>query len=160
MHTCIPLHGLKRSWHSCPRWENASHKNTPSMHHPRKQNVTTSMVGLKNDHIRKYLTQMVNPRDKAGNAEDEEEDTMYCLCPWFALQLDFKSGFFLEVSVKSFYLWLKVSSPSKQVLVESTCSTAAWSAVCPTSLPAKQPTQQSCQVTLKLAVKPEFPGMA
>ena len=27
------------------------------MHHPRRRNVTTSMVGLKNGHIRKYLTQ-------------------------------------------------------------------------------------------------------
>ena len=28
-------------------------KNTPSMHHPRRRNVTTTMVGLKDGHIRK-----------------------------------------------------------------------------------------------------------
>ena len=75
MHTCISSHGLKRSWRSCPRWVNAGNKNTPSTHHPRRQNVTTLMVGLKNGHIRKNLTppppppppqKMVNPRDIAG----------------------------------------------------------------------------------------------
>ena len=40
MHTCVPSHRLKRSWHSCPRWVNASNKNTPSMHHPQRWNVT------------------------------------------------------------------------------------------------------------------------
>ena len=42
---------------SCPRRVNAVNKNTPSMHHPRRRNVTTLMVGLKNGHIRKNLTQ-------------------------------------------------------------------------------------------------------
>ena len=32
------------------------------MHHPRRQNVTTSMVGLKNSHIRKNLTQNGEPQ--------------------------------------------------------------------------------------------------
>ena len=67
MHTCISSHGLKRSWRSCPRRVNAGNKSTPSMHHPRRRNVTTLMVGLKNGHIRKNLTQkVVNPRDIAG----------------------------------------------------------------------------------------------
>ena len=47
MHTCIPLYGLKRSWHSCSRRVNANNRNTPSMHHPRRRNVTTSMAALK-----------------------------------------------------------------------------------------------------------------
>ena len=47
MHTCISSHGLKKSWHLCPSPVNASNKNTPSMHYPQRQNVTTSMVGLK-----------------------------------------------------------------------------------------------------------------
>ena len=47
MHTCIPSHGLKSSWRSCPRQVNAGNKNTPSTHHPRRRNVTTLMVGLK-----------------------------------------------------------------------------------------------------------------
>ena len=34
--------------------------------HPRRRNVTTSMVGLKNGHMCKHLTKMVNPRDRAG----------------------------------------------------------------------------------------------
>ena len=36
---------------------NAGNNNTPSTHHPRRRNVTTLMVGLKNGHIRKNLTQ-------------------------------------------------------------------------------------------------------
>ena len=28
-----PSHGLKRSWHACPRRVNAGNKNAPSMHH-------------------------------------------------------------------------------------------------------------------------------
>ena len=39
-----------------PRRVNAGNKNTPSMHHPRRRNVTTLMVGLKNSHTRKNLT--------------------------------------------------------------------------------------------------------
>ena len=50
MHTCILLHGLKRSWHSSHRvldgWIPCN-KNTPSMHHPQRWNVTTSVFGLK-----------------------------------------------------------------------------------------------------------------
>ena len=62
MHTCIPSYGHKRSGHSCPRRLNAGNKNTPSMHHPRSRNVTTSMVGLNNGHIRKNLTQNGEPQ--------------------------------------------------------------------------------------------------
>ena len=62
MSTCIPSHRLKRSWHSCPRQLNAGNKNTPTMHHPRRRNVTTSMVGLKNGHICKNLIQNGEPQ--------------------------------------------------------------------------------------------------
>ena len=79
MHTCIPSHGLKRSWHSCPRWVNASNKNTPSMHHPQRQNVTTSMVGLKNSHIGKNLTQNGEPQRYSWGTQKKKEK----LCPCF-----------------------------------------------------------------------------
>ena len=46
----------KRSWHTCPRRLNVSNKNTPSMHHPRRWHVNTSMAGLKNGHTCKNLT--------------------------------------------------------------------------------------------------------
>ena len=76
MHTCIPSLRLKRSWHSCPRVVNPSNKSTPSMHHPRRRNVTTSLVWFfffLNGHICKTISlEMVNPRDVAGNAEEEE----------------------------------------------------------------------------------------
>ena len=76
MHTCISSHGLKRSWRSCPRRVNASNKNTPSTHHPRRRNVTTLMVGLKNGHIRKNLTQkVVNPRDIARERKKKKKRT-------------------------------------------------------------------------------------
>ena len=58
--TRVPAHQLKRSWHSCPRCMNPDNKNTASMYHSRRQNVTTSMVGLKkNSHICKNLTKNV-----------------------------------------------------------------------------------------------------
>ena len=70
MLTCISSHGLKRSWRSCPRRVNAGNKNTPSTHHPRRWNVTTLMVGLKNGHIRKNLTQKWwTPEIQLGNAK-------------------------------------------------------------------------------------------
>ena len=56
MHACILSHGLKRSRHSYPRRLNASNKNTPSMHHARRWNVTMSMVGLKMVTSARYLT--------------------------------------------------------------------------------------------------------
>ena len=70
MYTCTPSHRLMRSWQSCPRRVNAGNKNTPSTHHPRRQNVITSMVGLDNGHIRKKSHQ----RYIVGNAEGEEEE--------------------------------------------------------------------------------------
>ena len=46
---------------------NAGNKNTPSTHHPRRRNVATLMVGLKNGHIRKTShPKVVNPRDIAA----------------------------------------------------------------------------------------------
>ena len=74
MHTCIPSHGLKGSRHSCSRRANAGNKNTASMHQPRRQNVTKSMVGLKMVTHAEIAPKMVNPRDIAGNAEEEEEE--------------------------------------------------------------------------------------
>ena len=58
---------------------NADNKNTPSMHHPWRRNVTTSMVGVKKkkDHICKNLTKMVNLRDIAGNAEEEDVNILF-----------------------------------------------------------------------------------
>ena len=61
------------------------------MNYPQRRNVTTSMVGLKNKQTNKQKTnkqtnktktvtyakispKMMNPRDMAGNAEEEEEE--------------------------------------------------------------------------------------
>ena len=33
--------------HSCPRRVSAGNKNTPGIHHPRRRNVTTLIVGFK-----------------------------------------------------------------------------------------------------------------
>ena len=48
---------------------------TPSMHHPRRRNMATSVVGLKkkNSHA-KISLKMMNPRDIAGNAEEDTVD--------------------------------------------------------------------------------------
>ena len=62
MHACISSHELLRSWPPCARRVNAGNKNTPSMHHPRRQNVTTSMAGLKTVTCAKNLTQNGEPQ--------------------------------------------------------------------------------------------------
>ena len=59
----------------------ATYKDSPSLHHPQRQNVTTCMVELrkKKSHIHKNLTQNGEPRDKAGNAEEEiTYGSVYC----------------------------------------------------------------------------------
>ena len=76
MHTCILSHGLKRSWHSCPRQVNAGNKNTPSTHHPQRWNVTTCMVGLENGHIRKNPTQNGEPQRYSWERRRRRRDTI------------------------------------------------------------------------------------
>ena len=44
------------------------------MRHPRRQNVTTSMFGLKTVTYTKISPKTVNNRDIAGNSEEEEEE--------------------------------------------------------------------------------------
>ena len=52
---------------TCARRMHADNKNTPSMHHPRRRNVTTSLAGLKKTvTYAKISPKMVNPRDIAG----------------------------------------------------------------------------------------------
>ena len=49
-------------------------KNTPSMHHPRRWNVTTLMVGLKKrSHTQKSHPKVVNPRDIAGERKKNKK---------------------------------------------------------------------------------------
>ena len=79
MLTCILSHKLKRPWRSCPRWVNAGNKNTPSMHHAWRLNVTTSMVGLKTVTYAKISHKMVNPRDIAGEHRRPCEHCSSCL---------------------------------------------------------------------------------
>ena len=86
MHTCIPSHGLKRSWQSCPIRVKQKHtQDAPST----KTKCDYLYNWIRNDHIRKDLPQngevqrynlegririrMVNPRDVAGKVEEEEE---------------------------------------------------------------------------------------
>ena len=71
MHTCIPSHRLKRSWNSYPTRVNGSNKKNPA-HTFHRRNVTTSEVGLKNNPRQKFHKKMLNARDIAGNAEEEE----------------------------------------------------------------------------------------
>ena len=69
-----PSYGLKKSLHSsisCPRWANEGNTNTSSMHHPHRLNVTTSRLDLKPVTYAKISPKMVNPRDIAGNGEEE-----------------------------------------------------------------------------------------
>ena len=63
---------------SCPRLVNASDKSTQCMHHSRRRNVTTSMVGLKTQsQAHKISPKRMNPRDIAKKAEEEEEESLH-----------------------------------------------------------------------------------
>ena len=75
MHLCIPSHGLKKNL-TCPRRVNGSHKNTPNMHLPQRQN--TSMVEFKKKKkvtYAKISPKMVNPRDIAGECRRRRKST-------------------------------------------------------------------------------------
>ena len=50
-------------------------QNAPSMHHPQKQNVTTFMVGLKNGHVRKNLTQNGEPQRSSQGTQKKKGKT-------------------------------------------------------------------------------------
>ena len=69
----------ERFWHSCPRWVNAGTKNTPSMHHLWRENVTTLMVGLKNSLICKNLTQTGEPQGYSWETQKKKKENKLCL---------------------------------------------------------------------------------
>ena len=97
MYTCISSHGLKRSWRSCPRRVNAGNKNTPIMHHPRRRNVTTLMVGLKNrSHTQKSHPKVVNPRDIAGERKKKQRTDDFHNCWSHKMWLD---SFFVMIGI-------------------------------------------------------------
>ena len=54
---------------------NAGKKKKPSIHHPRRRNVTTSVVGLKKTVAYAHISpkKMANPRDTAGNAKKKKK---------------------------------------------------------------------------------------
>ena len=62
----------KDSWHSCPRPMNASNKNTTSMHHPQRWNMTTLLLDNSFVTSAKILAKMVNSTDLPGSIEEEE----------------------------------------------------------------------------------------
>ena len=105
MHTCIPLHGLNRSRHSCPRRVNAGNKNTPNMHYPRRWNVTTSMVGLKLfkrwSHICKHLTQNGESQISSWGMQKKKKRYLdYIACnSWLS------SGIRIELNRSQFLTW-------------------------------------------------------
>ena len=59
----------------CPRQVNAGNKNTPSMHHPQRWNVTSSMIGLKkHSHIGQNLTQDGEPQRYSWGLQKKKEN--------------------------------------------------------------------------------------
>ena len=68
--------------YSCSRRVNVGYKNTPSIQHPRRRDVTTSMVGLRNVLIRKKkkrkkspkMAKTIEKKKTTGNAEEEEDE--------------------------------------------------------------------------------------
>ena len=92
MHTCIPSHKFKRSWCSCSGWVNAGSKNTPSMHHPRRWNVTTPMVGIESSHRCKSLTQNGEPQISSwGTQKKKTCKFMQCCSPVYGNRPDTKT---------------------------------------------------------------------
>ena len=127
MHTCIPSHRLKRSWHSCPWRVNVGNKNTPNMHYPRRWNVTTSMVRLKNGHVRKNLTQNGEPqRYSWGTQKKKRECNLrrrdylfeHDFCIWCCLDLDlFCQCCFIVLSIVILHVWAKQRSLQRAVSI-------------------------------------------
>ena len=68
--------------HVLDGWMNAGNKSTPSMHHPRRRNVTTSMVGLKTVAYAEISPKMVNPRDIAGERRRRRRWMMIKVSLW------------------------------------------------------------------------------
>ena len=69
-------------------------KNTPSMHHPQRRNVTISMVASKTVTYAKISPKLVNPRDIAEHTEEDVGSSSLPLhvcsfCVVKALTLDF-----------------------------------------------------------------------
>ena len=57
-------------------------KDTPSMHHPRRRNVTTSMNGLKMVTYSQNSPKMVNPRDIAGERSSSRTTPVFSRGPF------------------------------------------------------------------------------
>ena len=82
VHACIPWHGLKRSWHLCPRLVNACNKNT--QHSPSTKTECDDLYGWirkktkkrkkkKRVIFAKISPKMVNPKYILGKAEEEQQ---------------------------------------------------------------------------------------
>ena len=108
LRSSLCTHAFHRAdfWHSCRRRVNAGNKNTPSMHHPRRWNVTTSAVGLKNGHIHKSLIPNGEPQRYSWGTQkkkpallwmqhDKEQQTEYWVCAVISLFLYFFRSFIL-----------------------------------------------------------------
>ena len=86
-----------------PRQVNASNKNTPSMHHPQRQNVTTPKVGLKKtSHIHKNLTQNVEPHRCRWERRRRRIVTCTVVCWLLTCTVWFRS----EVCVKTCLMYI------------------------------------------------------
>ena len=68
MHTCIPSHELKKSWHSCPRRVNASNKKKTTQHAPSTKMECVYLYGWikKWIHTQKSHQEWWNPEIKLG----------------------------------------------------------------------------------------------
>ena len=132
------MHGLTRSCQSCPRWMNASNKNTPSMHHPWRQNVTTSMVALKNGHIRKNLTKNGEPQRYSWGTQKKKEKKISAqnlICGLHIDQLEANISQFITLLVFSQHhstclsqifqgqLWLINNTPNGETSATRICVT-------------------------------------
>ena len=115
MPTCIPSRELKGSWLSCARRVNAGNKNIPSVHHPRRRNATTLMVGLtffffKWSHTQKSYPQNGEPQRHSWATQKKIHHGQDFTSPLFFYFICFQPAPFHNV----FFLsnWFCVSSNS------------------------------------------------
>ena len=110
---CAHVHSIVDSEdpdiHVLDGWMPAT-KNTPSMHHPQRQNVTTSMVGLKNGHIHKNLTQNGEPQKSSWGVQKKKKKKRLRYSFWLLSALFYETNYVLIYLIYP-AVWLIVGAP-------------------------------------------------
>ena len=110
-------------------------KNTPSTHHPRRRNVTTLMVGLKNGHIRKNLTQSGEPQRYSWGTQKKKKKKKNSPAPHDIFKTDDATwtrmfmedlGLITQRRIKTRTIYLKINSCSLDFMKYKDPQSARW----------------------------------